>query len=46
MVEAAFAVMLGIIFSVVFFVFLVWISMETVYVVWLWKNKRKRRYHG
>lgn len=43
MVEIALGVALGLILSVVFFVGLSWAILETLYLVWLWKEKRKRR---
>ena len=46
MVEIAIGVALGVALAVFGFLLVTWLVLETVYVAWLWKQKRKSRYHG
>jgi len=45
-VEIALGVALGVFLAVFGFLFVTWVVLEAVYVAWLWKQKRKSRYHG
>lgn len=46
MVEVALGVALGLALALGGFLLITWVIMESVYLAWLWKNRRKRRYHG
>jgi len=46
MVEIAVGVALGVGMAVFGFLLVTWLVLEAVYVAWLWKQKRKSRYHG
>lgn len=46
MAEMTVSVALGVFFGVFGFLFVTWVILEIAYLAWLWKTKRKRRYHG
>lgn len=46
MVEIALGVAMGVALAVFGFLIVTWLALEGAYVVWLWKQKRKSRYHG